>query len=418
MRFLYTILYTVGFVLLSPVLFYKLAKRGNYRPNFFQRFGRYSEADRQKLSGKTRPRHWIHAASVGEMNLALVVIAAWRERWPQHQLIVTTNTVTGAAIARQRLPADAVLLYFPLDFPGCVRRAYDLIQPDSVLLVESELWPNHIAAAVQRQIPVSIINARVSPGSARWHRRFQWLFRRTFASLTVVGAQSEADAARLRELGAPRVELTGNIKYDAALPANTPVRIDLGLAGDRPVLVAGSTWPGEEEILFDILQNTPGLFLVLVPRHVERTPEIVALAKTKNIRFTLRKDGTPIDRPDCLIVNTTGELKDFYNVGTVIFVGKSLTATGGQNIVEAAASGHPIIFGPHMENFQSIAEEFIAARAGIQVPDAAGLKRAVAELVAQPAQRAEITAAAQRVLTANRGAVGRTLDLLGPQFRV
>jgi len=417
MRWLYTTLYLCGFVLLSPLFLYKMWKRGKYRENFWQRFGRYGTATVAKLQTKTAPRCWIQAVSVGEVNLAVLFIRELARTFPQHQIVLTTTTTTGYALARERLPATVTLLYFPQDFPWPVQRAFQLIQPDFIVLMESELWPNFLWEAAARTVPVFLVNARMSPRSARRYRRCVSLARHLFDKLTLVCAQSPDDAEHFIAAGTPRdrVQLTGNLKYDASLPAaggNRPDFRDLPLPADRPILVAGSTHPGEEEILFDLLVNKPDLFLVLVPRHVERTPEILELAKRKQLPVALRKNGSPVPAPRCLLVNTTGELRWFYDLATVIFVGKSLCGIGGQNIIEAAASGHPVLFGPHMENFKTIAAEFVAAGAGLQVPDAAGLERAITELLGNPARGAQITAAAQRVIAGNRGATERTAQLI------
>ena len=425
---LYTALYTLGFVLLSPAFVYQMWKRGKYRENFCQRFGGYAPALRGKLAAKTAPRCWIQAVSVGEMNLVFTLLPALRQRFPQHQFIVTTTTSTGYAFGRDRLPAETPLLYFPQDFPVAVRRAYNLIQPDFVVLMESEIWPNHVWEGARRNIPIFLVNARISPRSERRHRQGQWLFRHVFDKLALVCAQSADDAENFRRFGAPRVELTGNLKYDASLspagkaPVNPRQILDeLGIADSRPVLVAGSTWPGEEEILFDALtelrRKLPELFLALVPRHVERAPEIIELAKRKNIQLALHKNGAPTTIPDCLLVNTTGELRWFYDIATVIFVGKSLVGTGGQNIVEAAASGHPVVFGPNMQNFKAIAAEFIAAGAGVQVPEPAELVHTLRDLFQDEHLRAKIAGAAKTVIARNIGATDRTVTGIAASLR-
>jgi len=424
----YTLLYSLGFVLLSPAFIYKMWKRGKYRENFFQRFGRYVPEIRRQFATKSAPRAWIQAVSVGEMNLALVLVAALRQRFPNHQIIVTTTTSTGYAFGRDRLPTDVGLLYFPQDFPGAVRRAYNLIQPDFVALMESEVWPNHVWEGARRGVPIFLVNARMSPRTERRHHNGQWLFRHVFDKITLVGAQSQEDADNFRRFGAPRVELTGNLKYDASLsrtvtaPVNVPhVLNELGVTGARPILVAGSTWPGEEEIVFaaltELRHKLPELFLVLVPRHAERAPEIIELAKRLNIKLALRKSGAPVANPDCLLVNTTGELKWFYNAATVIFVGKSLVGEGGQNIVEAAASGHPVVFGPNMQNFKAIAAEFVAAGAGVQVADRYEFVHALRDLFHDEHLRGKVTSAAQTVITRNVGATDRTVALIAASLR-
>jgi 3-deoxy-D-manno-octulosonic-acid transferase len=413
-------------VLLIPLFVFKMWRRGKYRENFLQRFGRYSPEARQQLAGKNRRRAWIHAVSVGEMNVAFALIPELLRRLPDWQIVVTTTTSTGQALARQRLPANIPVLYFPLDFPPFRRRAYDHIRPDAVILVESELWPGHIWEAERRGVPVFLVNARMSPRSARRHRWAQPVFRSVFDKLAAVCAQSREDAGNFAALGAPRdrVHFTGNMKYDASLPqagARTfdprQALSDIGVKPDQPVLVAGSTHPGEEEILFDAVAalraKFPDLFFVLVPRHVERTPEIVELAKRKGVRLALR---TAPGACDCLLVNTTGELKWFYEVATVIFVGKSLAGIGGQNIVEAAASGHPVVFGPNMQNFQEIARQFVSEGAGIQVADAGELQRVLAELLADAGKRERVASAARRVIEANRGATARTVELIAQRL--
>jgi 3-deoxy-D-manno-octulosonic-acid transferase len=425
MRLLYTIFYALGFVLLIPGFLYKMWKRGKYRENFLQRFGRYTPELRARLADKTRPRCWIQAVSVGEVNLALLFIRVLQTQFPHHQLILTTTTSTGYALAKERLPAGVELLYFPQDFRSIISRAFRLIQPDLCILMESEIWPHFIWQARDRQVPLYLVNARMSPRSARRYRRFGWFFRDVFSCFTAIAVQSREDASHYVAGGAPsdRVHLTGNLKYDASLagtagPSFDPVRLlaDLGVDSTRPVLVAGSTHDGEEQILFDTLlalrARHPGLFLVLVPRHFERTPEILELAKRKNIRVALRKGDPPSLPVDCLIVNTTGELRRFYDCATVIFVGKSLAGIGGQNIVEAAASGRPVVFGPNMQNFHAIAAQFVAEGAGIQVADPAGLRDAVDQMLSDPARCGQIAAAAQRVITANLGATQRTVDLI------
>jgi 3-deoxy-D-manno-octulosonic-acid transferase len=430
MRFFYTLIYALGFVLLSPAFLYRMWKRGKYRENFFQRFGRYAPELRQRLATKSSRRCWIQAVSVGEVNLAFLLVAGLRRKFPELQLIVTTTTSTGYALARERLPKEVDLLYFPQDFPGPLRRAFNLIQPDFIVLMESELWPGHLWEAARRKIPVYLVNARMSPRSAKHYRQARWFCRGLFRGLSLVCAQSAEDAGNYIAQGVPadRVHMTGNMKYDASLPQGGPRRFDprqvlsdWGVTPAQPVLVAGSTHPGEEEILFDLLatwrKKFPGLFLVLVPRHVDRTPEIVELAKRKQVNLALRKTGTPTGpAPACLLVNTTGELKGFYEISTVIFVGKSLVGEGGQNIVEAAASGHPVVFGPHMQNFKEISRQFVTAGAGIQVPDAAGLHDAIEMLLQDSAKREQVVTAARRVIAANVGALERTVELIAAQI--
>jgi 3-deoxy-D-manno-octulosonic-acid transferase len=435
MQFLYTVCYSLGFFLLSPVFLYKMWKRGKYRKNFLQRFGFYSTEMRTGLAAKTTPRCWIQAVSVGEVNVALIFIAALQRKFPQLRIILTTTTSTGHTLAYERLPQEVELLYFPQDFPWSVRRAYDLIQPDFIVLMESELWPNHLWTGARRRIPIFLVNGRMSPRSARRYRWWKWFTQKVLSELMLVCAQSQEDADNFSALGVPshRVHATGNLKYDASMPHADVQQVDpvqllkqIGVSPAQPILVAGSTHPGEEEILLDVFGDLriqfPRLFLVLVPRHVERTREVVDLARRKQIKFVLRSEITselaPTAKPyDCLIVNTTGELKWFYEIATVIFVGKSLVGQGGQNIVEAAVSGHPVIFGPNMQNFRAIARQFIAEGACLQIQNAEELRHAVKQLLEDAKRRQLIVAAARRVIQSNVGATQRCIELIAENLR-
>jgi 3-deoxy-D-manno-octulosonic-acid transferase len=429
-QLLYTVLYAVGFVLLSPMFVYKMWKRGKYRENFWQRFGFYSKDLRQWLAEKKERRCWIQAVSVGEVNVALLFINVLQRKFPDLRIVVTTTTSTGYTQAYERLPQEVELLYFPQDFPWCVHRAYRLIQPDFIVLIESELWPNHIWTGAARGVPLFLVNGRMSPRSERGYKRLGWLSQRVFSQLSLVCAQSHEDAANFIAVGVPadRVHMTGNMKYDISMPHADAQSVDpvqllkqIDVSPAQPILVAGSTHPGEEEILFDLLADLRTkflrLFLVLVPRHVERTREVVDLAKRKQVKFILRTEiNSRLEQTakpyDCLIVNSTGELKWFYKIATVIFVGKSLVGEGGQNIVEAAASGHPVVFGPNMQNFRAIAHEFVARGACVQVPNADGLRHTVQELLEDPQRRRSIVDAAHRVIESNVGATSRSIELI------
>ncbi|MDW8343663.1 MAG: 3-deoxy-D-manno-octulosonic acid transferase [Verrucomicrobiae bacterium] len=423
MRWVYTVIYAVGFVLLSPWFLYVMWRRGKYRENFGQRFGRYGAGVRARLAQKRGPRLWVQAVSVGEVNVALCFLRSWRAVCPQWEVVLSTTTSTGYALARERVPAGVEVVYFPQDFPWVVRGVFDLVQPDGLVLVESELWPNVIWEAAGRGVPVCLVNARLSPRSARRYRAWRGVVGPVVSRLALVCAQTEREAALFRELGveADRVQVTGNIKFDAALPAagaEAPFDVasalrEAGLPVGQPVLVAGSTHAGEEKILFDLLRAIPGLVLVLVPRHVERTGEIVELARREGVPVVLRRGGErPSTTPRCLLVNTTGELRWFYTVATVIFVGKSLVGRGGQNIVEAAASGRPVVFGPHVENFAAIAAEFVSAGAAWQVRDARELRVAVETLLREPERGARMAEAARQVIARNAGAAERTARLV------
>lgn len=432
MRLLYNLLFPVGFVLSAPYYFWKLWRRGGWQRSFGERFGRIEAGKLQSLtSGKTL---WLHAVSVGEVNVSLQLITALRPRMAGWKFLVSTTTTTGMGELEKKLPADVARIYYPVDFPWSVRRALDAVRPSAVVLVEAEFWPNFLWQVRARGLPVFLANARVSDRSFRGYRRGAVIFRELFGNFAAVGAQNDADAARLRELGcrADSIHVTGNAKFDAAAPAagsalDVPALLrQLGVPEDAQLLVAGSTHAGEEVLLAQMFlrlrQRFPKLFLVLVPRHFERTKAVVEELRVTGLRLALRtelSDGKSFDpgSVDCLLVNTTGELRHFYRHATVVFVGKSLTAKGGQNPIEPGALGKAMVFGPHMENFRPIAAEFVAHDGAVQVPDAIALEAAFATLLAGSVRREQLGANALRVVQRNQGAAERTAEMIAGQLR-
>ena len=385
MRTLYNILFVIFFALSSPYYFWRLRRRGNWRRGFYERFARYDPALKQSLTN----RHvvWLHAVSVGEVNLCTQLIRALEPRVPNVKFVVSTTTTTGMAELRRHLPTHVGKIYYPVDRRACVNRALAVINPEAVVLVEAEIWPNFLWRAQRLDIPVFLANARLSDKSFRGYKRFGFLFRPLFASLAGVGVQNETDAARLREAGCrdETVRVVGNLKFDAAKleerrTLDVPAMLrQLGVPPDAQILVAGSTHDGEEVLLADIARRLrarfPKLFLVLVPRHFERCRELGRGLRERGLKFIYRSEisaGMQLSEGEleCLLVNTTGELRFFYEHATVVFVGKSLTAMGGQNPIEPGALGKAMIFGPNMQNFADVARNFLAKDAAVQVRDA------------------------------------------------
>ncbi len=432
MRLLYNLLFPVFFLVSAPYYFWKMWRRGGWQRGFGERFGRLEAGKLQALSGAKVL--WLHAVSVGEVNVSLQLIAALRPRLAGWRFLVSTTTSTGMGELEKKLPADVQRLYYPVDFPWSVSRALDTVRPAAVVLVEAEFWPNFLWQVRARGLPVFLANARVSDKSFRGYRRGAFLFRELFGNFAAVGAQNDADAARLRELGCRpnAIHVTGNAKFDAATPTggetlDVPALLrPLGVPDDAQLLVAGSTHAGEEILLARMLlrlrERFPKLFLVLVPRHFERTAAVVEELRPTGIRLALRTelaDGK-VSAPgsvDGLLVNTTGELRHFYRHATVVFVGKSLTAEGGQNPIEPGALGKAMLFGPHMENFRPIAAEFIACDGAVQVPDAAALEAAFATLLSDPARRDQLGANALGVVRRNEGAADRTAEMIAQTLR-
>jgi 3-deoxy-D-manno-octulosonic-acid transferase len=426
-RTLYNILFMVLFVLSSPYYFWRMWRRGNWQAGFAQRFGYYDAKLKQAITN----RHvlWMHAVSVGEVNLCTQIIRLMEQRLPNLKIVVSTTTTTGMGELQKRLPTHISRIYYPVDGRKWVARALATIHPEAVVLVEAEVWPNFIWRARAMGVPLFLVNARLSERSFRGYKRFGFLFRPLFASLTGVGVQSNEDAVRVRELGCSpeAIHVVGSLKYDAAklderLPLDVPSLLRrLGVPPEARLLVGGSTHAGEEALLAEqflrLRSRFPDLFLVLVPRHFERSKEVGRELKQRGVKFVYRSEiiATTSFEPgelDCLLVNTTGELRYFYEQATVIFVGKSLTAQGGQNPIEPGALGKAMVFGPHMQNFAEVSARFLAGNGAVQVQDAAGLEKALAELFGDEAARRQLGSNALKVVRENLGAIERTVNMI------
>ena len=422
-RFVYNLLFPIGLLVFMPAYLLKMRRRGNYRQNFGQRFGIYSGEARRRLAGKSST--WIHAVSVGEVAIAVKLATELRKLDPAFRCVLTTTTTTGFAVAEKHAGDWLQVMYNPLDFLPIVRRAFAVIRPTRILLVEAEVWPNLAAEAHRRRIPLALVNARLSSRSERRFRRFRAFVAPTFRCLDLVCAQEWQDIERWHALGVPRERIReiGSIKYDPAqteAAAQFPFEVlqQCGFAPDTPILLGGSTHPGEEEILGHVLRKLraefPNARLIIAPRHVERTREVRAQLESQGWSTAQRSDAgaRPIATPDCLLLDTTGELRHWYAVGTVVFIGKSLTANGGQNPVEPIVAGKPVVFGPHMENFARLAHALLESDAAIRVTDGESLARAVADLLRAPDARARLVQNAQRVIATHRGATQRTAELV------
>ena len=427
MRLIYNLLFFGFFCVSAPYYFWKMWRRGNWQAGFGQRFAQYDAEFRAAVAG--RRIVWLHAVSVGEVNVCTQLIRALEPRLPGVTLLVSTTTSTGMGELRKKLPDHVLKMYYPIDRRGGVRRALDVIRPAAVVLVEAEIWPNFLWELRDRSVPLFLVNARLSERSYRGYRRFGFLFAPLFAGFSGVGAQNEGDAGRLRELGfrAEAVRVVGNLKFDAALGTERrgldarALLGQVGVATDALVVVAGSTHAGEELILAEqcrrLREKFPQLFLVLVPRHFERAKAVVEELTARGVKLARRSEMTTATRlapgaVECLLVDTTGELKYFYECATVVFVGKSLTAAGGQSPIEPGAAGKAMVFGPNMQNFAPIAAAFVAGQGAVQVPDAAALERALGELLGDARRRAELGRAARAVVERNLGAVERTVDMI------
>jgi 3-deoxy-D-manno-octulosonic-acid transferase len=427
MKGLYNVLFTIFFWITAPYYFLKMWRRGNWRQGFSQRFGRYSSKIKQAITN----RHvlWIHAVSVGEVNICTHLIRSLETRLPNLKIVVSTTTSTGMAELNKKLPSHIEKIYYPIDRSLYVLRALASIHPEAIVLVEAEIWPNFLWRARQLEIPTFLVNARLSERSYRGYRFFWPLFRPLFGAFTGVGCQNEADAERLRNLGCrpDAIHVVGNLKFDAArleerrlLDVPALLR-QLGIPANGRLLVAGSTHAGEEAILAEIFirlrKKFADLYLVVVPRHFERSKEVGHELTARGVKFAFRSGITAhtqyeLGEVDCLLVNTTGELRYFYEHASVIFVGKSLTAEGGQNPIEPGVLGKPMIFGPNMQNFEAVAQAFVSENAAIQVRDDAELEAAVSSLLSDPDRASQLGRNANRVVRQNSGAIEGTVDMM------
>ena len=402
-------------------------RRGNWLPGFYERFGYYSRSLKQALTN----RHviWLHAVSVGEVNLCTQLIRALEPRVPNMKIVVSTTTTTGMAELRRHLPGHISKIYYPIDRRRFVARAFDTINPEAVVLFESEIWPNFLWRARDLKVPVFLVNARLSTSSYVGYRRFNFLFRPLFSLFVGVSAQNEGDAERLRKVGCrpEAIRVVGNLKYDAAkLDSRRQLDVQallqqIGVQPDAPILVGGSTHAGEEVVLAEATQRLrllfPKLFLVLVPRHFERCREVARQLRERNVKFVFRNEIRANSQFsegqfECLLVNTTGELRFFYEHATIVFVGKSLTAVGGQNPIEPGAAGKAIVFGPNMQNFTDIARNFVTRNAAIQVSNKDVLEATIGELLADGNRREELARNALSAVRENLGAVDRTAGMI------
>jgi 3-deoxy-D-manno-octulosonic-acid transferase len=367
------------------------------------------------------PSIWIHAVSVGEVLVARGLVEALKARFPSRRVIVSTTTATGNAVARQALAADGVF-FNPLDLPWPVRRALHGLNPSLLVLVETEIWPNLIHEAHRRGTRIAIANGRLSPRSFPRYRRLRPLLARVLGEVDVFLMQGEAHAERARRIGAPpaRVRVTGNLKYDAPAAAvpSASMAVVMGDGAGAPLWVAGSTMAGEEESVLsafaDARAAAPGLRLLLAPRHPERAAEVAALVGRAGHRVSRRSTlgPSPWREGDVLILDTMGELAQAYAFATVVFVGGSLVATGGHNVLEPALAGRAIVVGPHMENFQEIADEFRSAGALVQVSRADELGPAIVRLLQSGPERERLGGRARDLVERNRGALRSTVEAL------
>ena len=419
MRYLYSLLTYVAAPLFSVVLLFRGLRDRTYWSNFGERFG----------FGPALPQSciWVHAVSVGEVQAAAALVNSLRELYPDIPIVVTTFTPTGAGRARTLFRDRAQVRYLPFDLPGAVRRFFKRIQPRIAVIFETELWPNLYHECGRRRVPLVLASARLSARSVDRYRRLGALFRETLAQGVVVAAQGEVDATRFKALGSDpgNTHVTGNLKFDFSVPPDTAERgraLRAYYAGGRPVWVAGSTHGGgEEEALIEAQKivhgRIPRALLVIAPRHPNRFGEVAAQLVSRGVGF-VRRSQTPaagaIAEAEILLLDSLGELLDFYAGSDVAFVGGSLVPIGGHNLLEPAALGLPILTGPNTANSAEVARLLIERGAAEVVRNPQELADKVVALLSDPGARARMGAQGRVFVDTNKGALQKLLGLVIP----
>jgi 3-deoxy-D-manno-octulosonic-acid transferase len=420
-RFHYRLLYGAASYALIPVVALTMLGRGWRERGYWRDFG-------ERLgSGRTvgRPSIWVHAVSVGEVQAASPLVRELIRRHPSSALVLTSTTPSGAARARELFGTAVDVRFAPFDLPGAARRFIARVAPHLAIVMETELWPNLFHECRRRGVLIILASARLSARSVRHYRKARGLFADALAAGVIVAAQSEADAERFASLGAPRqlIQVTGNLKFDITVSDAVRRRGDeiRGLLGGaaRAIWVAGSTHPGEEAMLLaahrTLLAAHPQALLVLAPRHAPRFPEVAAWLERERMPFTRASElsaGKPVAA--VLLVDSLGELVNYYAAGDIAFVGGTLVPIGGHNPLEPAAIGMPLLSGPHYANSREASELLIECGALEVVSDADELAAHLTALVADPGERARRARAARAAIEQNRGALERLMALIEP----
>lgn len=421
---LYSVLVLAVAVLASPWFVYQALRYKKYVASLGQRMGYLPVSFNVDADASI----WIHAVSVGEVLTARPLISDLKRRYPELHMFLSTTTMAGQQLARRSVQDVDAVFYFPFDLGIFVRRTLDLVRPRLFIMMETEIWPNLLYECRKRGVKTAVVNGRLSPRSFSRYRMVRGFMRRVLDDVDRFLVQSEESARRFIDIGADpaRVVVTGSLKFDSldlspnALQARARDRVlrYFRVPASRPVIVAGSTMKGEEQAVLRAFRRVrttaPNTLLVIAPRHPERFAEVEQLVRSEGWK-TARRSDLAIDnepRVDVVVLDTIGELAIVYQIATVVFVGGSLVATGGHNVLEPAVFGKPIVFGPHMQNFAEIADAFVTNGAGVQVAGDPQLDEALISLISDPVRRARLGAAARALVEANRGAKEKSVTVL------
>ncbi len=420
MKYVLNIVYCIALVLYSPLLIYRVIFQNRYRIGWAHRFGKITRRCPDKKC------IWIHCVSVGETNAARTIVEMLEERLPDHEIVIATTTDTGYARANALYGQGHSVFFYPFDFSFAVEKAFENIRPSLCMLMELEVWPNFIRTAKKRDIPVMVINGRLSDKSFPRYKKVKPLIESIFKNIAMVLAQTDEYAQRFIELGcnADRVKVVSSLKYDTAQVADRiegadEIAVKFGISSN-PLIVAGGTGPGEEKIIMDCYQKlvnediAPILKLALVPRKPERFEEVASLIKQQGFEFARfsefkNSEGNTSDAP-VILVDTMGDLRKFYSLATVAFVGRSLVPMGGSDMIESAALGKATVFGPYTFNFKQSVDALLKARGAIEVNDPDQLYLAIKRCLTDDDYRQTIAASGREVIIKNKGATQKTVN--------
>jgi 3-deoxy-D-manno-octulosonic-acid transferase len=425
MRILYNILLLIAAI--PGILYFslKILITGKYRDSFIQKLG--GRQDKILAQLKEGKRIWIHAVSVGEVTAAAPIVALLKTKRPDVQVIFSTSTETGQGMAKRLVTGADAFIYFPLDLPWAVHKTLGLVHPNVFALVETELWPNFLAACRKRRVSSLIVNGRISPRSFGKYRKTGFFWRRILENVAAAGMISDIDASRISSMGMDpgKVEVLGNAKYDAlAAMAEPALHQDIArrfnVHPGEKFLVAGSTHPGEEDVIIqiyrEVLARYPEFRLILVPRHIERTGDVIRLLQQAGlndiITVTEINGGRLRQDEKVIVVDVIGELFKVYSLAMIVYCGGSLVPKGGQNILEAAAWGKVIFYGPSMDDFSQEAALLEEVGAGIRINNARELSESIFQVLADPQDAQRRGERGQAVVRAHMGAAGRYAEMI------
>ena len=422
MRIILDLVYLLVAAAYSPVIVYRAVRHKRYRTGWDQRFGKITRRS------TTKKCIWLHAVSVGEVNAAKTIVKELKNKFGDFEIVISTTTDTGFARATSLFSENHQVFFFPFDFSWIMRRAFSNIRPAICLLMELEVWPNFVQIAQQLNVPVIVVNGRISDKSYPAYKRIKPIAKKFFSKISLILAQTEQYAQRFIELGCPdeKVIVTGSLKYDTAQIADKVEGADLLAAqiniNDERLWVAGATGNDEEKILLDVYQNLKqqnhfsDLRLAIVPRKPERFDEVAQLIERRGfplIRYSRIKNNTappPANNQVVILGDTMGDLRKFYSLATIIFVGRSLVPMGGSDMAEAAALGKCTIFGPHAFNFKQTVDALLTDIGAIMVKDKQELLQTMQKCLSEPDFAQEIAKNGQEVIRKNQGATAKSID--------